>query len=116
MVEAHNEDSLFWALPLNQLFRGDLPVGIGDELEKQFGAWVKCGTARRPRATSAWGTFRRPRDNWRLVRSRSWERITWGRMVVIYEYAGQTARAGDFVEVLAQTQRAYYEGRKLSRD
>ncbi len=48
VVETHNEDSLFWHAPLNQLFRGDLPLHR-NELEKQFGAWVKRSTGPRPR-------------------------------------------------------------------
>jgi hypothetical protein len=81
-------------------------------MEKQFGTWVKARYGTEAALTSAWGTFRRPRDNWAAGTFEIMAAYNLGANGPLYEYAGQTARAGDFVQFLAETQRTYYEQRQ----
>jgi hypothetical protein len=110
IVETRNEDSLFWYSPLNSLWNGSMPAHRA-ELMRQFGSWVKARYGTEAALTAAWGTWRRPDDNWATGVYDIMGAFHLGANGPLYEYAGQTRRAGDFIQFLAQTQRDGYESR-----
>ncbi len=106
-IETRNESNLFFHAPLNDLFDNSMPRHA-QILREQFGAWVKDRYATEDDLNAAWGTRRRPLDDWDAGVFDIMGSYHLGADGPLYEYNGQTARAGDFIQFLAEIQRDSY--------
>lgn len=114
IVEVHNEDSIFWHAPLNQLADGSFPRHAA-ELQSLWQQWVKQRYGTDDQLREAWGAGMKPDDsvdNPRMGIYGAWEMEADGPFSRKEE---ERKRMGDFIRFLAETQRAYYErrGRQL---
>ncbi len=113
VVEIHNEDSIFFHNPLNQLAQGD--AGDWPEharlLRRAFRDWAferYDGSTRALRA--AWGTgdtF----DESEFELYAAWQMDGDGPRIGDRVEPGQRARMGDFIRFLTEMQRGFYERR-----
>jgi hypothetical protein len=116
VVEVHNEDSVFWHFPLNDLAAGEYPAHLA-LLQRQWAQWLRARYASDTDLRAAWGppgSGSKPEDslaNEAMVIYGAWEMEADGPFFV----KGETARMGDFIRFLAETQRSYYaeRGRRL---
>ncbi|MEX0886541.1 MAG: beta-galactosidase [Phycisphaeraceae bacterium] len=113
VIEVHNEDSIFFHSPLNQLAQGD--VGDYPEharlLRRRFRDWAHDrydGSTAALR--EAWGT-RDTFDDDEFAIYAAWQMTSDGPRVDEGVDSAQQARMGDFIRFLTAMQRGYYERR-----
>jgi hypothetical protein len=113
IVEVHNEDSVFWHAPLNDLEPGTRYPRHTAELQRLWMEWLRGRYASDAELLAAWGPAHngsRPGDsltNPRMPVYGAWEMD--GRGPV--RNANERRRMGDFIRFLAETQRAYFARR-----
>lgn len=116
MVEVHNEDCLFWHAPLNDLVTGQKFPKHTAILKQRWADWLKAKYKDDTALKKAWGAGVRSGDsvnNANMKIYAAWEMSAKGPS----QNAKETARMGDFIRFLAETQRAFYERRiKRLRD
>lgn len=111
-VEVHNEDSVFWHFPLNDLESGKAPRHLA-ALQRQWQAWLQARYANDSALLAAWGPLNRGSrlgdslSNSALGIYGAWEMAATGPVRNPLE----RARMGDFIRFLAETQRAYFTRR-----
>ncbi|MFN8423502.1 MAG: hypothetical protein U0470_09015 [Anaerolineae bacterium] len=114
MLEAHNEDCIFWHAPLNDLEAGRAGPLHTAELQRQWQAWLRARYADDAALQAAWGPVgggRRADDalgNPRMAIYGAWEMQGDGPA----RNKAEARRMGDFIRFLAETQRGYYERRR----
>lgn len=114
IVEVHNEDSIFWHAPLNDLEAGRAGPRHIAELQRQWQAWVRAHYPSDGALRAAWGPVGRgsrdgdSRDNPRLGIYGAWEMQADGPS----RNRAESKRMGDFIRFLAETQRGYFEHRR----
>jgi len=114
IIEVHNEDSIFWHAPLN-----DLAVYNNGKLDRHAAIlgemwmnWVKGRYGNDRNLTVAWGEGKRSDDsvdNPRMKMYGAWEMEADGPR---FNKSSERKRMGDFVRFLAELQRDYYERRQ----
>jgi len=110
IVETHNEDSVFWHAPLNDLATGASYPKHTAELKKLWGQWVKARYGDDTKLKQAWGAGMKSGDS---VSSQTmpiygaWEMAADGP-----QNAAEKQRMGDFIRFLAETQRAFFDKRE----
>lgn len=111
IVECRNEDSIFFHNPLTNLWNESSGAyqNHAQRLREMFGAWVKAEYGTEGNLTAAWGTWRRPVDDWDSGIFDIMGAFHMGQTGPLYEYSGQTKRTGDFIRFLAEMQRQTYE-------
>lgn len=114
IIEVHNEDSIFWHAPLNDLEAGRAGPRHTAELHRQWQSWVRTHYASDSALRAAWGPVGRgsraddSRDNPRLGIYGAWEMQADGPS----RNSAESKRMGDFIRFLAETQRSYFERRR----
>lgn len=116
-VEMQNEDSIFFWNPLSELAN---PKGKWPEhtrlLKQHFAAWTKARYRTDEALKTAWGALKNGDsvNATELALMNPWELDGPGPRG---PFAGQTKRAGDFIECLAEMQKAFFRsGEKTIRD
>ncbi len=114
IVEVHNEDSIFWHAPLNDL--AEYSNGKLDRHAAILGTmwmnWVKKRYSNDRSLKVAWGAGKRSDDsvdNPRMKMYGAWEMETDGPR---WNKDSEKKRMGDFIRFLAELQRDYYERRQ----
>lgn len=110
IVETHNEDSLFWHAPLNDLATGTKYPKHTAELKKLWMQWVKKTYSDDKALAAAWGKGLRSGDSVQNAAMKiygAWEMASAGP-----QNKDEQARMGDFIRFLAETQRAFYQQRE----
>jgi hypothetical protein len=111
-LEVHNEDSVFWHFPLNDLESGKSPRHLA-ALQRQWQTWLQARYADDAALLAAWGPPNRgsrPGDslsNAAMGIYGAWEMAPAGPT----RNAAEKARMGDFIRSLAETQRDYFTRR-----
>ena len=111
IVEVHNEDSIFWHAPLNDLAEynnGNLDRHAAI-LGEMWMNWVKERYGNDGNLTVAWGTGKRSDDsvdNPKMKMYAAWEMEVDGPR---FNKNSEKKRMGDFIRFLAEVQRDYYE-------
>jgi hypothetical protein len=111
VLETHNEDCIFWHAPLNDLRDPKKYPLHSRRLRQTWFAWVKAKYVTEAATREAWGGLRNG-DSWEHGELELMGAYHFGADGPLYEFQGQTRRAGDFIEFLAQTQREFYERRE----
>ena len=114
IVEVHNEDSIFWHAPLNDLAsynngKLDWHAAI---LGEMWMNWVNDRYSSDRNLTTAWGSGKRSDDsvdNPRMKMYAAWEMEVDGPRL---NKNTEKKRMGDFIRFLAELQRDYYERRQ----
>jgi hypothetical protein len=112
MIELRNEDSVFWHAPLNTLWDGSYPAHLAD-LQADWATWLAERYADDDALLAAWGPTwggSKPGDslsNPAMEIYAAWDMAADGPLT----NAAETARMGDFIRFLAETQREGYERR-----
>jgi hypothetical protein len=115
IVEARNEDSIFFHNPLTTLWNERNNAGLNyhvARLRSMFGTWVKTKYASQTALTAAWGSTPTAAvgvDNWTTGLFEIMGAFHMGTNGPLYEFAGKTQRAADFTQFLAEMQRADYQ-------
>jgi hypothetical protein len=114
IVEIHNEDSIFWHAPLN-----DLAVYDNGNLDRHAAIlgrmwmnWIKQRYGNDGNLKAAWGNGMRPDDsvdNPKMKLYGAWEMESDGPR---FNKSNEKKRMGDFIRFLAELQRNYYERRQ----
>jgi len=115
IVEVHNEDSVFWHFPLNDLADGTHWPAHTDELQRMWMEWLRSRYADDSELALAWGAGMRPgdsRDNPDMGIYGAWQMEADGPNLGAGVDPDERARMGDFIRFLAETQRAYFERRR----
>jgi hypothetical protein len=110
IVEVHNEDSVFWHSPLNDLKEGNYPRHTA-ELKSRWGQWVKERYGTDAQLQQAWDAGMKSGDsvdNPAMEIYGAWELEADGPAI---RKEQERKRMGDFIRFLAETQRAFYERR-----
>lgn len=111
MVEMQNEDSIFFWNPLNDLANPKPKkwAAHAKQLRQAFAAWVKRKYRTNDALKAAWGELRHgdSTEAAELQLMAPWELEGAGPKG---PFAGLTRRAGDYVQFLAELQRAEFEG------
>jgi hypothetical protein len=110
IVEVHNEDSVFWHSPLNDLKEGNYPRHTA-ELKSRWGQWVKERYGTDAQLQQAWGAGMKSGDsvdNPAMEIYGAWAMEADGPAI---RKEQERKRMGDFIRFLAETQRAFYERR-----
>ncbi len=110
VVEFQNEDCVFFHMPLSSFPAKKWPRHV-ERLQRKFFAWAKQKYGNEDALKTAWGG---------LVTGDSFVRGELALMGAyhlgedgpLYEYAGQTRRAGDYIRFLTELQRTFYERRE----
>ena len=111
VVEVHNEDTVFFHNPLSALHGGeDFPVH-SKRLRQKFHQWVQQKYRNQAGVIRAWGSLRND-DNWRAGELGLMAAYHLGADGPLFEMAGQTARAADFIAFLTELQRDFYTRRE----
>lgn len=111
VLEIHNEDSIFWHAPLNDLASGKAYPRHAARLKARWAEWLKKRYGTDEKLREAWGRGARPGDslaNAALGIYGAWEMGGDGPALRKEE----ARRMGDFIRFLAETQRAYYAERE----
>jgi hypothetical protein len=110
-VEMRNEDSVFFHNPLTLIYneRNTTKQAHANRMRQMFGTWVKNRYGTEANLTAAWGTARQPVDNWNTGVFEFMGAYHFGTNGPLFEYAGQTRRAGDFIQFLNEMQKADYQ-------
>jgi len=106
IVEVHNEDSLFWNFPLNDLATGKKFPKHTAELQKLWMLWLKKRYADDAALAKAWGNGLRTGDSLKnpaMAIYGAWQMKGAGPTK-----AAEKQRMGDFIRFLADTQRKFY--------
>lgn len=111
VVETHNEDTVFFHTPLNDLHQGKKWPKHSQRLRKRWFEWVKARYGTEDAVKQAWGNLRR-KDDWAGGELELMGAFHFGGQGPLYEFQGQTKRAGDLIEFLAELQRDFYERRE----
>jgi len=118
IVEVHNEDSIFWHFPLNDLRDGDYPLHLA-RLQSGWARWLASRYRSDAEMFDAWGPVgagRRAEDslsNTAPAIYGAWEMGPDGPVLD----GAESRRMGDFIRYLAETQRGYFTEREaLVRD
>jgi hypothetical protein len=114
IVEVHNEDSIFWHAPLNDLAgynngKLDRHAAI---LGEMWMNWVKQQYSNNVNLAGAWGSGKRSNDsvdNPKMKMYGAWEMDGDGPRI---NKTREKKRMGDFIRFLAEMQRDFYERRK----
>ena len=115
IIEAHNEDCVFWHAPLNDLAapKPKCPRHAA-ALKRMWMEWIKARYGTDASLRAVWGDGMRQGDsvdNPNMPIYGAWEMQSRGREVNGRLYTGERKRMGDFIRFLAETQRSYYERR-----
>ena len=111
-IEVHNEDSIFWHAPLNDLESGALPLHRSF-VQREWAAWLQERYLSDADLLGAWGSAgsgSRPGDslsNESMGIYGAWEMTADGPSRNLAE----AARMGDFIHFLAERQREYFDRR-----
>ena len=111
IVEVHNEDSIFWHAPLNNLTDGSLPKHQAI-LQSLWMEWLKNRYTNEANLRQAWGAGVLNGDsvnNPSMKIYGAWEMEADGP---VFNKTREQKRLGDFIRFLAETQRDYYQRRK----
>jgi hypothetical protein len=110
VLEFQNESNVFFHT-LNGLARGKPALFAGD-LQKRFFTFILAKYRTRDAVAKAWGNRWQPADNWDAGQLALMGAYHWGSDGPVYEYKGQTRRAGDYIEFMTSLQRGYYARRQ----
>ena len=114
IVEVHNEDSVFWHFPLNGLESGE----FGNHkavLQRMWMEWLQVKYDDSNNAlTAAWGPVGNGRRNGDALDNPSMDIYGAWQMEADgpWQAKAETARMGDYIQFLAETQRDFFEGRQ----
>ena len=112
-IELRNEDSIFWHAPLNDLWTGDVYPEHTAALQAAWADWLATRYADDDALLAAWGPTwggSQPGDslsNPAMAIYAAWDMAPDGP----YTNSAETARMGDFIGFLAETQRDGYTRR-----
>ncbi len=110
MLEVQNESNVFFHT-LNHLASDPQKMPRMSRMMRQrFFEFTKAKYGTRDEVAKAWGGLRE-RDDWDAGELELMGAYHWGSDGPLYEFAGQTRRAGDYIEFLTSIQREYYERR-----
>ncbi len=110
VVEAHNEDCIFWGWPLNALAEGKEFPKHTARLKARWAAWLKQRYGDDEKLRAAWGAGMR-------AAATPWTTRTWASTAratcapTVRGTRPRSPRLGDYVRFLAELQRSYYEQR-----
>ena len=114
IVEVHNEDSIFWHFPLNGIESGEFPNHKA-ALQRMWMEWLQAKYNNSSSALhAAWGPVGNGRrggdaiDNPSMDIYGAWQMEADGP----WQAKAETARMGDYIQFLAETQRRFFEGRQ----
>lgn len=111
-IEVHNEDSIFWHAPLNELESDGLPLHKA-HVQREWMLWLRERYPDDAALHAAWGpagSGRRPGDsisNPAMAIYGAWEMAADGPS----RNPSERARMGDFIRFLAERQREYFSRR-----
>lgn len=112
VLEVHNEDSIFWHAPLNDLATGKNFPKHSALMKAGFAQWLKKRYGNDERLREAWGRGFRNGDsvnNVKMPLYGAWQMASGGPAQRPQQEA---KRMGDFIRYLAEMQRAYYDHRE----
>ncbi len=111
MLEFQNESNVFF-FTLNVLSDpGKMPI-LSRRMRQAFFQFAKDRYGSQQKALLAWDGRSMDGDDWDAGELRLMGAHHWGSDGPQYEYAGQTRRAGDYIEFLTGIQREYYSRRQ----
>lgn len=110
VLEIQNEDCVFFHDPLNELRTGKKWPLHSRALRRDWCAWALARYRTADALKAAWGKFM-PGDRPEAGELELMGAYHFGGAGPVYEFAGQTRRAGDFIRFLAERQRDFYERR-----
>lgn len=116
VLEIHNDDCIFWHAPLNDLAATPSMLPRHSALLKRLWMeWLQKRYGDDARLRVAWGGGMKPGDsvsNPAMSIYGAWEMAAAGPERDKVVATAERKRMGDFIRFLAETQRAYYEGRE----
>lgn len=110
VLEIQNESCAFWHGALNAMRKGEMPAHA-KIVRTRFFQWVKRKYGTKDTVQKAWGQWDR-NDDWEKGELALMGAYHLGAKGPLYEYAGQTVRAGDFIRFLTEMQKAFYDRRE----
>ncbi len=111
VLEFQNEDCVFFYNPLNELRAPKKWPLHAERLRHAFFDWAVKKYTDEKGLKAAWGALRSG-DSFEKRELELMGSHNLGSEGPTYEFAGQTKRAGDFIEFLTQMQRGFYERRE----
>ena len=111
VIETHNEDCAFWHAPLNVLREGKKYPLHSQRLRKRWFEWVKAKYKSSDALRKAWDRMR-PGDSASKGELELMAAFHLGGQGPLFEFEGQTRRAGDQIEFLTELQREFYGRRE----
>ncbi len=110
VLEVHNEDSIFWHSPLNDLRDPKKFPLHSQRLRKRWFEWVKRKYGNETALKQAWGRIR-PGDSFANGELALMGAYHLGGNGPLHEFKGQASRAADYIEFLTELQREFYQRR-----
>jgi len=110
VLEIQNESCAFWHGALNAMRKGEMPAHA-KIVRSRFFEWARKKYGTKGDLLEAWGQWD-ARDDWENGELALMGAYHLGSKGPLYEYAGQTARAGDFIQFLTEMQREFYKRRE----
>ncbi len=110
VIEFQNEDCVFFHMPLSSFPAKKWPRHTA-RLRQKFFAWAKQAYGTEDALKQAWGGLRGG-DSFARGELELMGAYHLGEDGPLYEYAGQTRRAGDYIQFLTGLQRGFYERRE----
>ncbi len=111
VLEIQNEDCVFFHVPLNDLRDPEKLPEHSKRFRRMFGTWIKKQYRTESALRKAWGELRN-KDSWNSGEFETMGAYHLGKDGPLYEFKGQTRRAGDFIKFLTDLQRSFYERRE----
>ena len=111
VLEFQNESNVFF-FTLNVLLEDDRVPTLSRRMRRAFFEFVKNKYGSREATAQAWNDRWQRGDDWDAGELKLMGAHHWGADGPLYEYEGQTRRAGDYIAFLTELQRGYYERRE----
>jgi hypothetical protein len=110
-LEFQNESNVFF-FTLNVLSEpGKVPT-LARQMRRRFFEFAQEKYGSQAAASRAWGGLTQRGDDWDRGELALMGAHHWGSDGPLYEYAGQTRRAGDYIEFLTALQKEYFDRRQ----
>jgi hypothetical protein len=110
VLEFQNESNVFFHT-LNEL-RSGKPPRFARGMRRMFFQFIQNKYESKQAVARAWNNRWDRYDDWEAGELGLMGAFHWGADGPLYEFKGQTRRAGDYIEFLARLQRDYYEQRE----
>jgi hypothetical protein len=111
VLEFQNESNVFFHT-LNVLADPAKVPMFSKEMRQRFFEFANKKYGSKASAAGAWGGKWQNADNWERGELALMGAFHWGSDGPLYEYAGQSRRAGDYIEFLTEIQKDYFDRRQ----